>query len=43
LAEPYLVDDNGRISVPQEPGFGFKLDGCALDDHATQTWESGIT
>jgi RND family efflux transporter MFP subunit len=40
LAEPYLIDDDGTITVPQEPGFGFKLDRGALDDHTIQTWES---
>ena len=40
LAEPYLIEDDGTIPVPQEPGFGFKLDRDALDAYTIQTWES---
>jgi L-alanine-DL-glutamate epimerase-like enolase superfamily enzyme len=41
LAEPYTIGADGTISVPAEPGFGFKLDRDTINDHTTQAWESG--
>jgi L-alanine-DL-glutamate epimerase-like enolase superfamily enzyme len=40
LAEPYTIDADGTISVPDAPGFGFKLNREAIDDWTGQTWES---
>jgi D-galactarolactone cycloisomerase len=40
LVEPYTIDADGTISVPDAPGFGFKLNREAIDDWTVQTWES---
>jgi L-alanine-DL-glutamate epimerase-like enolase superfamily enzyme len=41
LSEPYTIDADGKISVPDAPGFGFKLNRAVIRDCTVQTWESG--
>lgn len=41
LAEPYTIAADGTISVPDAPGFGFKLDQEAIRACTVQAWESG--
>jgi L-alanine-DL-glutamate epimerase-like enolase superfamily enzyme len=41
LAEPYLIDPDGTISVPNDPGFGFRLDRDVIREHTVEAWESG--
>jgi D-galactarolactone cycloisomerase len=33
LAEPLLADDQGYVTVPDRPGFGFELDHEAIEQH----------
>lgn len=40
LAEPYTVDAGGAISVPEAPGFGFRLDPERIAATAEERWES---
>ena len=34
LAEPLLADDQGYVTVPDRPGFGFELDHEAIERHS---------
>lgn len=40
LVEPFGVDENGQITVSEEPGFGFRLDAEAIERYAEGTWQS---
>ena len=40
LAEPYDVDEAGRITVPEAPGFGFRLNPEAIEKYTVRAWES---
>jgi L-alanine-DL-glutamate epimerase-like enolase superfamily enzyme len=41
LAEPYTINADGTISVPESPGFGFKLNWDAIRESTIEMWESG--
>jgi L-alanine-DL-glutamate epimerase-like enolase superfamily enzyme len=40
LIEPYTINADGTVSVPDAPGFGFSLDREAIRACTIQTWES---
>ncbi len=40
LTEPYTINADGTISVPDAPGFGFKLDQDASVTAPSRVWES---
>lgn len=40
LAEPYLIQPNGTISVPNRPGLGFQLNQALVDACTVEMWQS---
>ncbi len=40
LAEPLWIDAEGRVPVPERPGFGFVLDDEAIAFHTVTATQS---
>lgn len=40
LVEPYHIQPDGTIDIPQHPGLGFRLDHDRIDRHTVGQWES---